>query len=84
MPEQSGSPKVYLVSADQLEALKAVRNPQTAEVVSAIETQTIGSIPERLKAQAGEAKGTVSQKYVAAVKEAVAKVQSAAGGQSAE
>ena len=75
MAEEEKSPKVYLVSAEQLQTLKAVRNPDIAATVSAIETQTIGSIPARLRDKAAEAKGTISEKYKAAVAEASAKLE---------
>jgi len=76
------SPKVYLVSAEQLQTLKAARNPEVAQVVSAIETQTIGSIPQRLRDKAAESKGTISEKYKAAVAEATAKFEEAKASRS--
>lgn len=95
MAEETKEPKVYIVSAEQLQALKAARSPEIHSTVSAIESQTIGSIPARLRDQAASAKGQISEKYRAALEQAAkqldeakaagaAKVEEAKGAHSSE
>jgi hypothetical protein len=79
MAEQSQSPKVYLVSTEQLDSLKSARDPAIKEVVSAIETQTIGSIPARLQEKAQGAKGTIGPQIKAALQAKLAELQAQQG-----
>jgi hypothetical protein len=78
------SPKVYLVSTEQLQQLKTARSPEIASVVSAIETQTIGSIPARLQEKAQGAKGTIGPKVKEALQAKLAELQAQHGGSTAE
>jgi hypothetical protein len=80
MAEETKSYKAYLVTDEQLQALKATRNPQITEVVTAIEGQHVGSLRGAAAAKVGEAKGVVVEKYKAAINEAIAKVEAARGG----
>jgi hypothetical protein len=77
--------RAYLVTDEQLQALKAARSPQTAEVVTAIEAQHVGALraaagaaagarADQARGAVGEAKTALIERYRAAIEQAIAKV----------